>query len=300
MLPNEVVGLHIEPTNICTLKCAGCARTRFINQWPQHWQNHNIDIDQLFRFLDIDLDGKLISLCGNYGDPIYHPKFHTLVRELKQRGTQLSISTNGSYRSADWWTTLVSLLDRCDTVVFSVDGLPNNFTEYRVNADWDSIHQAMLVCVQGVCQTVWKYIPFAFNEQYIQDAQDLSEKIGIDRFELEPSDRFDTHTEKLQPVVVTLGTRYQSQQSWKNNQAQLVDPRCKNMKNHFISADGFYTPCCYVADHRFYYKTEFGKNKKSYHIADQTLTQILNRPSVVEFYRDLTTHPVCQYNCPAT
>jgi organic radical activating enzyme len=300
MLPNDVVGFHLEPTNICTLKCPGCARTRFIDQWPQHWKNHSINLDQLHEFLDIDLNNKTVMLCGNYGDPIYHPEFHELVKGLKQRRTHLTIITNGSYRPADWWETTVSMLDANDSVTFSVDGLPENFTKYRVNADWDTIHQAMQISVAAECKTVWKYIPFAFNENDISAAQRLGEKIGIDLFQFDPSDRFDEATAQYQPHNSYLGSRYQSHQSWKQNNTQTISPRCANNQHHYISADGFYSPCCYVSDHRFYYKTEFGKHKKSYNIAEHTLTQILTQPTVMEFYSELTTKPVCQYNCPAT
>jgi organic radical activating enzyme len=297
---NNISGFHIEPTNICTLKCPGCARTRFIDQWPQHWKNHSIDIDQLHAFLDVDLNNKLITLCGNYGDPIYHPQFHRLIESLKQHGAKLNIITNGSHRSAEWWKSTVSILDNSDSVTFSVDGLPNNFTEYRINADWETIHQAMQISVASQCRTIWKYIPFAFNENDVSEAQQISVKIGIDLFQIDRSDRFDQITDQYRPAVNNIGTRYQSQQEWKQNNMPAVAPQCNNNRSHYISADGFYSPCCYIADHRFYYKTEFGKNKKSYRITDQTLTQIITQPAVVEFYADLTNKPVCQYNCPAT
>ena len=297
---NNIVGFHIEPTNICTLKCAGCARTRFIDQWPQHWRNHSLDINQLHEFIDIDLKDKHIVLCGNYGDPIYHPDFHQLISSFKQRHARLTIITNGSYKSADWWQTTVEILDQKDGVVFSVDGLPENFKQYRVNADWDSIYQAMQTCVKAVCQTTWKYIPFNFNEEHIDTARLLCKKIGIDNFQIDHSDRFDQTTEKYKPTVDKLGFRYQSQQQWKQNNIPAVAPQCNDNKSHYISADGFYSSCCYVADHRFYYKTEFGKNKKNYSISNQTLTQILTRPALVEFYDSLTNQAVCQYNCPAT
>ena len=224
MLPNNIVGFHLEPTNICTLKCPGCPRTRFIDQWPQHWKNHSINLDQLHEFLDIDLNNKTVMLCGNYGDPIYHPEFHELVKGLKQRKTHLTIITNGSHRSADWWETTVSMLDANDSVTFSVDGLPENFTKYRINADWDTIHQAMQISVAAECKTVWKYIPFAFNKNDISAAQQLGEKIGIDLFQFDPSDRFDEATAQYQPHNSYLGSRYQSQQSWKQNNTQTISP----------------------------------------------------------------------------
>lgn len=126
-----IAGFHIEPTNICTLKCSGCARTRFIDQWPQHWHNHSLDVNHLLQFLDIDLSDKTINLCGNYGDPIYHPDFINFVKQLKETGVTLSITTNGSYKTKDWWQQLTELLTCKDNITFSVDGIPENFTQYR-------------------------------------------------------------------------------------------------------------------------------------------------------------------------
>ena len=298
---NDITGLHIEPTNICTLKCPGCARTRFIQQWPQHWKNYSINVSDLMQFLDCDLTGTTITLCGNYGDPIYHPEFHDLVSKLKQRGSTLNIITNGSYRTSDWWQQLVSVLDSSDVVTFSVDGLPKNFTQYRVNADWPSIEQAMKICAKSQAKTVWKYIVFLYNQESIETANQLSQELGLDKFYVSPSDRFDEQTEYLKPSMEFLGSRYQKQQNWKKNHASSeLDPKCTNQKEHFISAEGYYVPCCYLQDYRFYYKTQFGKNKSLYKILDTTLSQILAQSAVVEFYNTLSQQPGCQYNCPKT
>lgn len=300
-MSDTVTGFHIEPTNICTLKCSGCARTRFIEQWPRHWRNHSLDIDQLLNFLDIELTGKKILLCGNYGDPIYHPNFIDLVARLKQRGADLWITTNGSYKTQEWWTELVSNLTSTDLVTFSVDGTPDNFTKYRVNADWQSIRVGMEVVAKSQCNSTWKYIPFAFNQQDIETVEQLSQSIGIKNFRVELSDRFDEQTRELMPDVSLLGSRYLPQVKWKSDQSDLtLTPKCHSGQEHFITADGYYTPCCYLADHRFYYKTPFGKNKKQYDIGQHTLSEILQQPTTVEFYQTLDQQPGCQFNCPNT
>ena len=253
------------------------------------------------RFLDCDLTGKKINLCGNYGDPIYHPEFHDLVGQLKQRGCSIKIDTNGSYRSAEWWQQLVTLFDGTDTVVFSVDGTPENFTNYRINADWPSIERAMRICAQSSARTVWKYIVFSYNQDDIETVDQLRSQLGLTELEIRHSDRFDEQTDHLKPTVEFVGSKYNTQQDWKNNQLSTdVDPRCANQKEHFISAEGYYAPCCYLQDHRFYYKTPFGKNKSAYSIADITLSQILTSPTTVEFYHNLSQQPGCQYNCPQT
>jgi len=301
-----ITGFHIEPTNICTLKCEGCARTRFIDQWPQHWHNHSLDIDQLLNFLDVDLSTKTINLCGNYGDPIYHPDFINFVKRLKETNVTLSIITNGSYKKKEWWQELTTLLSEQDKIIFSIDGLPENFTQYRKNANWKSIQTGIEASVASQCQTHWSYIPFSFNEDSINQAKQLALQLGMDRFVINPSDRFDEKTIQLLPKSTEfIGNRFDSQQRWKINEQKPIDnntsinPKCHSGDQHFITADGFYSPCCYLADHRFYYKTQFGKNKKQYDIRSSTLTELLTRPDVIEFTETLGQQSGCQYNCPA-
>jgi len=295
-------GFHIELTNICVLKCSGCARTRFIDQWPQHWKNHNLDVNQLLQFLDVDLHDKTISLCGNYGDPIYHPDFINVVKHLKETGVQLSIVTNGSYKTKDWWQELTDLLTNKDNITFSVDGIPENFTQYRKNADWESIELGIKTSVASQCNTTWSYIPFSFNENNIDQAKELSLQLGIDNFVINPSDRFDEKTFNLKPSTVEfIGNRFDSMEAWKKDKTVTgITPKCQTGKHHFITAEGFYSPCCFLADHRFYYKNQFGKNKKQYDIRNTTLSEILERPAVIEFYNTLDQYTGCQYNCPKT
>ena len=300
MNANDIQGFHIELTNMCTLKCPGCARTRFIDQWPQHWNNYNLNVDHLLEFLDIDLSRIKIHLCGNYGDPIYHLDFLTIIEKLKSKNSSISITTNGSYKSVEWWHQLTSLLDSTDEITFSVDGIPDNFAQYRINADWNSIKKGMEVVASASCKSQWKYLVFAFNQNNISEAQELCKQIGIKKFKLDYSDRFDEQTQNLIPTKETqIGKRYHAQELFKQNVHTEVRPSCMLKQNeHFITADGFYSPCCYVADHRFYYKTDFGKNKKKYSISDNKLSALLEKPEVVGFYNNLQNHPVCQYNCP--
>lgn len=298
MVP-EPRGIYIEPTNICTLKCSGCARTDFISRWPRAWLNHSLDIDQLMRFLDVDLAQRTVLLSGNYGDPIYHPDFVDLVRALKSRGAMLKITTNGSYRTQAWWQDLIQHVTAQDTIIFSIDGLPENFAQYRVNADWPSIAQAIEVVAHSPAHMAWKYIPFDFNQDNIAQAQALSVGLGFNEFYLDPSKRFDDQaTQPLQPRPDLVNPELHSRVTWKLNTAGSVSPRCAGGQEHFVTADGYYTPCCYVADHRWLFKTDFGRQRQRYSIAHHTLQQILSQPSVVDFYADLPNQPVCQFSCP--
>jgi hypothetical protein len=103
-------------------------------------------------------------------------------------------------------------------------------------------------------------------------------------------------------VDTLLGKRFESQQQFKKGIVAGVDPDCNRGKSYFITATGHFAPCCYIADHRFYYKTDFGKNNNLYDISNSTFSQMISKPTVMEFYNSIQTKPtpVCQFNCPKT
>jgi MoaA/NifB/PqqE/SkfB family radical SAM enzyme len=294
---DQLQGLHIEPTNMCTLKCPRCSRTEFIKQFPNQWTNKNLNLDHLKRFLDINLTDKFIDICGNYGDAIYYDNLFDMIKYFKDNKARVSLATNGSYKSVEWWTELGGLLNEHDQIVFGIDGLPNTFTQYRVNAEWASIESGIQVLKDGPAKLIWQYIPFSFNENDIDSVRVLAQKLGFDEFIIEPSERWDID-DPLKPTQ-NLHAINHAKIKWKNNSIPAVDPLCKiNHLQHYISADGFYTPCCWVAEHRWYYKTEFYKNRDLYDISKTTITKVLEK--LTDFYSTLEDAKLnyCTFNCP--
>lgn len=295
---DQITGFHIEPTNICTLKCPRCARTKFIEQFPKAWKNKQLNLDQLKAFLDIDLTGKTFALCGVEGDPIYHNQIKEMIEWIKESGAHVALTTNGSYQRPRLWHELSELLDEKDTVTFAVDGTPENFTQYRINGDWDSIKVAMEYMSQSAAHTIWKYIPFSFNKDTIEQARDLCNEIGLSEFVIENSDRWDGEDDPLHPGD-RIGDRELARIHWVENTKLDIAPKCKQQHNqHYISAGGIYTPCCYVADWRFYYKSQFHQENFRYDISTTTITKLLNDLS--GFYNTLEQdqHSYCTFNCP--
>jgi MoaA/NifB/PqqE/SkfB family radical SAM enzyme len=298
---DQIKGLHIEPTNMCTLKCPRCSRTQFIEQFPKRWTNKNLNLDNLKSFLDIDLTGKVISLCGNYGDPIYYDQLFEMIDFFKEKKCLIRLATNGSYKTKSWWQQLVSLLDKDDTIIFAIDGTPNNFTKYRINADWESIQWGIDTVTNSHVKSIWQYIPFSFNEDDIDQVNKLSKELGFDEFLVMPSDRWDGEYDWLKPNKHDTAIRSDSIVKWKNNPERNVEitAKCKiDNSQHFISADGFYMPCCFAGDHRFYYKTEFYKNQDLYDISKTTITKVLD--NLKDFYSTLDDAKLnyCTFNCP--
>ena len=290
-----MVGLHVEATRRCTLACPRCERTTFIDKFGK--KNFSIDvlnIDYFLNFLDTKVDQ--INFCGNLGDPIYHKDFLKLVKMSKTKSNSVNITTNGSRKSKAWWNELVSFLDENDHIDFSIDGTPDNFTEYRINGDWDSVKTGIDICTKSKVTTTWKYIPFSFNEDNIEYVKSLSTSLGIDNFKLDPSDRWELN-DYLQPKKNYLGPKYDAKQKYKSNGADnlSIDPECANNKMHYISADGFYAPCCYSKHYSFWYKSEWWKNKIK--IKDNSLTECIRL--FESFYATIqdSKPDYCLFNC---
>ena len=297
---DSITGFHIEPTNICMLKCPRCSRTQFIEQFGiQKWDNKEIDLESFKKFFDIDLTGKRFDLRGNDGDPIYYSNLLPMVEWIKAQGATVSITTNGSYKKEPFWHELAGLLTDEDILTFAVDGSPDNFTQYRINANWQSIELAMKIMSASQALTKWKYIPFSFNENTIDESRELSQLLGIKQFYLDPSDRWLGNDDPLHPKKAT-GRRETAIIEWRKDTAKIeIDPACKTKYNHhYISAAGYYMPCPFVGDFRFYYKSEFYKNREQYDISKTTITQVLN--TTQNFYNTLeeSKRDYCTFNCP--
>jgi MoaA/NifB/PqqE/SkfB family radical SAM enzyme len=273
--------------------------------FPTKWKNENLNLQHLKSFLDIDIKEKTFALCGNYGDPIYYDQLFDVVDYLKEKQAIVEIVTNGSYRTKEWWEELASRLTSDDSVILSIDGLPENFTEYRINAEWKSILTGISVLANSPVKLVWKYIIFSYNQNNIKDAEELSKTLGFNEFSIIESDRFDGENDYLKPNMDELGSRGQQMILWKTQWKKKIEdveisPKCKLNDQHFISAQGYYMPCCFVGSHKFYYKSEFYNNKEMYDISNTTISQILQLDRVIDFYNTLEDVKLnyCTFNCP--
>lgn len=290
-----MVDLHVEPTSRCTLACPRCERTTFIDKFGKdNFSIDDLNIDDFINFIDIELDQ--INFCGNLGDPIYHRDFLKLIKMSKPKCNSVSITTNGSRKNKNWWSELVSVLDEKDNITFSIDGTPNNFTEYRINGDWETIKTGIDICTNSKVRTTWKYIPFSFNEDNIKYVRNLSADLGIDIFKLDPSDRWEVN-DYLRPKENYIGPRDETQQKYKTSSIRefVIDPKCSNNKMHYVGADGLYAPCCYSKHYNFWYKSEWWKNKVK--IKHNSLTECIRL--FEDFYATIqdSKPDYCLFNC---
>lgn len=175
--------LELELTSKCTVKCPNCPRTYQAHRRSE-WDNGNIDEDKLVEFLQ-STGAYDFRLTGAYGDALYHPHLIKVLKAIKQLPNgRFIFDTNGSYRKKEDWDAIGKLMDRNDFVIFSIDGTPDNFTQYRVNADWKSIKMGAEVLISHGARLRWKYIVFKYNQDFdnMKEAYDIACDLGFFQF----------------------------------------------------------------------------------------------------------------------
>lgn len=174
--------VHLGLTTRCNLQCPFCARTYEKNRW---FGKGNIDLDiNYYKNFISSCDIKQILLCGNYGDPIFYPQLFELIKFAKSYNIIIKMHTNGSGHNDTWWKELSSILTKQDRIFFSIDGIEENFTTYRIGASWSKIirHINIVSSFSSRPRLVWKYILFKYNEHTVLDAIAIAQKLGMDQF----------------------------------------------------------------------------------------------------------------------
>lgn len=184
--------LHVGLTNRCRLLCPECARTSTGGRYIQNM--FDLDVEYFKNFL-LTAQPQIILFCGNWGDPIYSKDLVGLVKSLKNHNPSLEIQihTNGSGKSTEWWQSLMSVLNEHDYLIFSIDGTPENFNKYRINAKWDDVENAAKTCIAYKKENAtgpniyWKHLVFSYNQDTLRSSYDLSKTMGFDSFFLQHS-----------------------------------------------------------------------------------------------------------------
>jgi wyosine [tRNA(Phe)-imidazoG37] synthetase (radical SAM superfamily) len=188
----DISCLHFGLTSKCTLSCPECVRTMSnptINTlWRDIKEQRQIDWHQ-YRGVIKDLSYRSILFCGNWGDPIYYPDLIEFIAYIKTvTDVPIYIHTNGSYKDADFWRQLGTVLQPLDQILFSIDGLLED-DQYRVNNDARSRQLGVQTLVSMPPKTrplvVQKLLVFSYNENNILKIIDQSRQLGFDVIRVE-------------------------------------------------------------------------------------------------------------------
>lgn len=177
--------LNIDSSTRCNLLCPGCYRTKSVQSENRPWDITDMPMEYFHSL--VRPENRIFALTYNFAlsDPIYSGVLIEqleYVKDLEHR-PRMILSTNGSGRSVAWWENLASLLTPRDIVEFSIDGLQDTNSIYRVNAKWDSIIEGIKTLrANSDCNIGWRYVVFEHNYHQVKEAKELAKHLHLDAF----------------------------------------------------------------------------------------------------------------------
>lgn len=251
--------IHLEITSNCQASCPMCARNiqggienpyisvneisrdRFIKWFPERF------IKQLER----------LYMCGNLGDPIMAKDTLEIFGYLRllNNDIKLSMNTNGSARTSQWWKDLAKI---GVVVRFGIDGLSDTHSLYRIGTDWNKIIENAKVFIDNGGIAEWDMLIFKHNEHQINDCKKMSKELGFQKFTSKNTSRFKNDqltviNRKGQTQHILYPTHKSQTITNKLEILEISKINCKSVKDKslYVSAQGNVTPCCWL-DNEWY------------------------------------------------
>jgi len=191
---NEIQTVHLEMTDNCNAACPMCARNINGGEDNPQLPGTELSLADCKTIFDPDFIAQLkrMYMCGNYGDPVAARDTLEVFEYFRQNNNKMSLNmyTNGSAKKPDWWKQLAQVLGKNSYVVFSLDGLEDTNHLYRQNTIWSKIMENAQAFIDAGGIARWDYIVFAHNEHQVEEAEELSKKMGFEKFQYKKSARF--------------------------------------------------------------------------------------------------------------
>ena len=271
----DIRDIHLELTSKCQARCPMCPRR--INGGPLNplMSLDEITLEQFKEWFPTDFIKQLDSLfmCGNLGDPIIAQDCLEIFQYLRETNPtmRLSMHTNGSARSHEWWWKLAHTKVK---VKFGIDGLSDTHEIYRVGTNYYNLLRNAGEFIRAGGEAEWHMLVFKHNEHQIEDCRALSEGIGFRKFTVKHTSRFkDGKFNVLDEDGRTVNVLYPTETSKKftskvvNIVPAEIQCKAQKYKQIYISANGGVSPCCWLdlswqlpnQDNRINYMDKIGK-----------------------------------------
>jgi MoaA/NifB/PqqE/SkfB family radical SAM enzyme len=294
----EIRDVHLEISSLCNASCPWCPRTFWGYPYNGGYPEVNLTLDHAKKIFDLDFLQQLKSIIinGNFGDIVMNPEGADIVEYFHNSNPNLNItiSTNGSARSNEFWQQLAKNKAR---VLFCIDGLEDTHHLYRQNTSWATVIKNARVFISAGGVATWKFIKFKHNLHQIDACRMMSKEMGFSKFSLVDDGRntapvFNKHGELTHVLGNYAGeTEFKILFHKKKTDLILLEdiipdrtPKskvsCKTQKNKsiYVAANGDVSPCCFTG---FYPKT-YGAGQ--YHqAANAQLSPLIAKNNALEY-----------------
>ena len=188
----EIKALQVEPTSKCNLACPQCARIERgkLNPVLPLTELTPEDYERIFT-ADLTPQLDYVIFNGNYGDPAASRHINYAINKLLKNQVNIRMFTNGSLKNCDWWAELGEKLSQTGSeVIFSIDGLEDTNSVYRINSCFKKIMENATAYIQAGGRARWDFLIFQHNCHQVEEAKALARKMGFKRFQEKRTARF--------------------------------------------------------------------------------------------------------------
>jgi MoaA/NifB/PqqE/SkfB family radical SAM enzyme len=273
----DIKTIHLEVTQNCQASCPMCDRNQNGGTINPHINLDELTLEDCKKIFEPTFIKQLntMYMCGNLGDPVVARDTLEIFQYFRQNNVNmwLSMNTNAGARDEAWWTKLAHTFGRMGTVIFSVDGLEDTNHIYRQGVSWSAIKRSMQAFINAGGRARWDFLIFEHNQHQVEQAKQLADDWGFEKFVAKKSGRFitansekkETHqavnrkgektseiskpAEKYQNKALTKYDSLIETYGSMDNYYDIVPILCKvkDEGNLFITAEGLVLPCCWTA-----------------------------------------------------
>ena len=179
---SKINTLELDITNYCQAKCPLCPREDVHSHNSQKvFDNTHMSIDHFKKVLkDVPPHIERLFFCGDYGDPMMHPKIGDIIDLSIQKGLEVEISTNGGLRKPEWYTKIGNQHGKKLHIIFAIDGIDaEEHAKYRINVDFERAWANFQAFSKTKAQTSWQFIVFKYNIDSIPEAMNIANDMGV-------------------------------------------------------------------------------------------------------------------------
>ena len=274
---DEIRTIHLEVTQNCQASCPMCDRNMNGKGINPHINLDELTLEDCKKIFLPDFIKQLdtMYMCGNLGDPIVARDTLEIFKYFRENNPKiwLSMNTNAGAKSPEWWTELAQVFGRMGTVIFSVDGLSDTNHIYRQGVVWNNVYRNMKAFIAAGGRARWDFLIFEHNQHQVDEAEELAQTMGFEKFMKKKTGRFITQdsknkeshqavdrkgnqtTEIKKPDEKYINTALSKQDHITNKygsmdayyDATTIICKVKKENSLFITAEGLALPCCWTA-----------------------------------------------------
>ncbi len=243
------MGLSIEPTTSCNLRCSECPSGLRSFTRPTGMLSQ-----EMFQQVINQLRNKLIWLTFYFqGEPYLNKDFLKMVRYASDKGLYTMTSTNAHYFTDEMAkATIESGLSR---IIVSMDGVTQEtYEQYRKGGSLEKVVDGLKKLVEwkrklksSTPHIVLQFIVFGHNEHEVEEVKKFGKENGVDEVKIKSAQIYDFANENLLPVDEKY-TRYKKENGSYSIKNNLMNHCWRMWSSAVVTWDGKVIPCCFDKD----------------------------------------------------